>query len=766
MRRSTLLAVGALALVVPVAVVERLRLTRYPRAPLGAEFSERAGAGGDPTALIAASGDLVVLGGLLLLGGLLVPRALPVGVLRPAVALLTGVGLQATLGLLLLRWPLSAFLLIITAAAGGWLLRRRDVPTGWRRTDLLPLGAALALVAVTAVLSRLNGWAVFTSDSWSYWRGGEQLAAGTLGVADLQLKRMLALQSLHAPGFGLGTDGVVSLGPVLLVVAVLWLALLPWVMSPRPSWPVRVAGALAAVLVASSMWFWWVALYINSHLLVGTMLLLIVSLAYLTGQQVATDGATGGFGEAVAPVALAASTVALARPEGFVVVGLVLLGSLRAADGWRDWTPVWWALGGVVVWWTVLLRVGAAQADGSLLVPTLGIAAGLAILVAPTLLGRAGGRLRAALPIVAGLLLWSVTAVLLLTPLGESVRFADLVRLNLGDGLGQWYLAAPVIATIGAFGLALTSDRPGLAPARWLLIGFIPVTLLARLSDGIQQEDELVGLATSLLSGGGRTSAGDSVTRMWTHIALVALVTLVLALVERDRGRVATERRRTVAPLAALLMLLLVAAWWRPSYLGPVGPVTTTVIASSVTDREGPELSRGTVLTQRITLPDDVRIPDDVRLLQVCADIAFAVPFERPDGRFLITMTGGDTVTEALNRGEATEPGTVKTICIEPGLTLPTDVELALTGIAGPPGRSVIALVDAAGGFVREASVRVDAPSLDPRGPLSRGLSWSVRRAVQLAPIALGLALIPLLAPPGPRRRPEPRQRSESAGTI
>ena len=518
MRRSTLLAVGALALVVPVAAVKRLRLTRYPRAPLGAEFSERAGAGGDPSVLVAAGGDLLVLGGLLLLGGLLVPRALLVGVLRPAVALLTGIGLQATLGLLLLRWPLSAVVLIVTAVGGGWLLRRKGVLTGWRRTDLLPLGAALTLVAVTAVLSRRNGWAVFTHDSWSYWRGGEQLAAGALGVADLELKRMLALQSLHAPGFGLGTDGVVSLGPVLLVVAVLWLALLPWVMSPRPSWPVRVTGVLAAVLVASSMWFWWVALYINSHLLVGTMLLLIVSLAYLTGQQVPAGGAAGGFRAAVVPVALAASAIALARPEGFVVVGLVLLGSLRATDGWRDWTPVWWVLGGVVVGWTVLLRVGAAQADASLLVPTLGIAAGLAILVAPTLLALVGERVRAALPIVVGMLLWSVTVALLLTPLGESVRFAEMVRLNLGDGLGQWYLAAPLIATIGAFGLALTSGRPGLAPARWLLIGFIPVTLLARLSDGIQQEDELVGLATSLLSGGGRTSAGDSVTRMWTHV--------------------------------------------------------------------------------------------------------------------------------------------------------------------------------------------------------------------------------------------------------
>lgn len=754
MRRSTLLAVGALALVVPITVVERLRLTRFPRAPLGAELSGRAGAGGDPTVLMAASGDLLVLGGLLLLGGLLVPRALPVGVLRPAVALLTGVGLQATLGLLLLRWPLSAVILVGTTIALARLLRRRGVATGWRRGDALPLAVGLGLIAATSAVSRTYGLAAFSHDSWSYWWGGEQLAAGTLGVADLEMKRMLALQALYAPGFGLGVDSVVSLGPVLLVVAVLWLALLPWVMSPRPTWPVLVAGGLVALLVAASPWFAWVAVYVNSHLLVSVMLLLIVSLAYLTGEDGTGTGGTGTFRTALVPIALAASTVALARTEGFVVVGLVLLGGLRwSGEGWRDWTPVWWVLGGVVAWWNVLLRLGAEQSGSSRLVPTLGIAVGLLLIAAPTLLARIDERPRRAIPVAASVVLWSAAAVLLLTPIGERIVFAEMVRLNLGEGLGLWYLTAPIVALTGAFGIALTADRPALTPARWLLVGFMPVTLLARLSDGIEGATGVSDLATALLSGGGRTSEGDSATRMWTHVALVALVTLVLALVERDRGRAAPDRRRTVAPVAALLMLLLVAAWWRPGYLGPVGPVTATVIASSVTDRPGPELSAGAVVTQRVTVPDDLGVPDDVRFLQVCADIAFAVPFERPDGRFLITMTGGDTVTEALNRGEATEPGTVKTICIEPGLPLPAEIGLELTGIGGPPGRSVITTVDAAGGFVREASVIVDAPSLDPRGPLARGLSWTFRRAVQLAPIAFGLALIPLLAPPGPGRR-------------
>ena len=109
-------------------------------------------------------------------------------------------------------------------------------------------------------------------------------------------------------------------------------------------------------------------------------------------------------------------------------------------------------------------------------------------------------------------------------------------------------------------------------------------------------------------------------------------------------------------------------------------------------------------------MPEDLTIPDDVRLLQVCADIAFAVPFDRPDGLFLITMTGGDAVTEVLNRGEATEPGTVKTVCIEPDPPLPTEVEVRVRGSRGPVGGSVMVLVDAADAFVQEASVLVDAP--------------------------------------------------------
>jgi hypothetical protein len=748
-----LLAVtGALAL----GLIERWRFARLPRAPLGAGFSERAGSGADPSVALAASGDVAVLLALLMLGGLLVPRALPLGVARPGVALLTGVALQATLGVLLLGWPWSALALVVGAAAGGWVLRSRGVATGWRRSDAVPLAASALILAATAAATRANGWVIFTADSSDYWRGAAQLAAGTLGPADLDMKRMLALQSLHAPGFGLGTDGVLTLGPALLVTAVALIALLPWLVAPRPSWMVRATASAAALLVGGSLWFWFVALYLNSHLLVATMLLLVAVLTYLAERS-------GGVRAVAVPIALATSTVVLARLEGVVVVALLLIGTLTHAASWRDWRPVWWWLGGVVIAWNGLLLVGAGGGAALPLVPVLGVAAGAGLLIAPVILGRAPAVLRVRVPVVVGTLLWSVTAVLLLTGVGERIVFADMVRRNIGEGAGSWYLLGPTVALMGVFGLALTTDRPALAPTRWLLIGFIPVTLLAKLADGSDRLGVDAGdsLRTILLSGGGRLSAGDSVNRMWTHAALAAVVLLVIAVIDRPRdGR--SPRGVPPAPvptLAAVLMLVLVASWWRPEYLGPVGPLTEVVLASSVTDRAGPELTDGTVLDQRVDVPAGLTLPADLREVRVCVEVAFTDAGRGADGRFRMTLTAGDvTVTEML-RGEATEDGSVKDVCVAPTVPLPDTIHVELAGTTGAAVGSIVTLTDASGGFVRHAAVLIDAPSLDPRGPAVRAVSWTIRSLIQGGPIVLGLALLVVTA----LRR---RQESDAAAEL
>ncbi len=705
--------------------------------------------------------DVVVLLALLLGGGLLLPRPSTSGPLRFPLALLAGTALQASLGLLLLPWRWASVMFVATAGAAWLILRRRGISSGWSAADVKGLVPSAVILSGAAVLTRMNGWTITSNDSFTYWTGARALAGGRLSVELLDEKRGLALQSLHAPGFGLGADGVLTLGPALLIACVAVLALLPWHVSFGRSAAARLAGVAVAALVASSGWFWFTALYLNSHLLVAGLLLLVTVLAVLGGDR-------GGVQGAMLAIGVALVAVVLARTEAVLLVSLVLLGTLVHRERWEDWRWAWWSFGAGLLAWNGLLALGARGEEGSLSVVILaGLAAGAGALLAPSLLRTVPAAIRIRVPITVGLVLWAFTLAIALTPLGERVRFFEVARLNLGEVAGQWYLTAPLILLLGAFGLAVMADAPSTAPARWLTIGLIPSVLIARLLDGAQNlsvggERSVLDL---LLSGGGRLGWGDSSNRMWTHGALVALLLVIIAArghhttTEPDDAPTRRSAKVRPATVALISAVLLTAVWWQPDHLGPVGPAASTTIVDTQAETPGPELTTGTSLVQRITLPSGIVIPEDTDTILACADVTFTDLGRANSGAFTITISEADgqgrSTTERHN-GRSQRAGSVKSTCVEldPTRPLPEHVEVRLTAISGNPDASVAPMLGTDGGIVSHARVDVIAASLDPRSSLRRAVSWTLRAAILQGPLLIGLGLLSAL--PLHDRRPRP----------
>jgi hypothetical protein len=646
---------------------------------------------------------------LLLAGGLLLPRNLRRAVRLPA-AYLVGVALHGALGVLLIpgTWGLlltvGAALLYAASPVGV------RVGLGWRRADVPALLAAGAAIGLLVVAVRWRRALLLTPDSFDYWAGGAALADGRLRLSGLALKRGITLQSLHAAGIAVGSGGLIALGAVALAAgAVLVLAHVAPVALPVGAPPggrvgrrrhlatIGAGAAVAGVLVSPQMRS--MAAYLNSHVLLAAI---IVALVVLIGRAASREER-----RALAPaVGALVAAIVLTRVEGVAVVGLILLGAL-AADRFDDrtaaprrpiWRAPWVVLGTSGLVWGALTTSGGGVAPANLGVAAAGAAALLVAAVAPAL---AAPRTRRLLLVATGSGLWTVTFLLVRS---ERAQFVDVAVENLGGGAGGWGVLAPLLLVAGILGVTHTAhvQDAGVQAARFLLIGFIPVTLIAKLGDGLDGAGS--GLERFFV-GGGRVGWGDSVNRMWTHAVLVVVLLLVVAMVAGRSDR----RGMTAAPRRALdLGLLVGGVWialqWQPTYL-PLVPSDTEVLLLAVDGEDAVgELAGGSEVRQRVLVPPLAADPalERHRPTDLCLDVRFGTYAREVEGDVSIDVSTGMLAATSRFRSDSIEDWDWVRTCIE----LPADARLDYWS----RDTDLVAVVGTTGATVDRALTVISAP--------------------------------------------------------
>ena len=606
-------------------------------APLSAGDATSARSADDPPSLVrAVTVETAIMLLLLLAGGLLLPRDLARPAVRMPLALIVGIALLGTSGLARLPglWGLVAA--VTVGAVVGVAARLRGVPIGWARGDGRWLVAGIVGLAGIVTWARWFTFVFITADSHNYLAGGAALADGLTGFSSVTVKRGVAQQALHAPAFALGAEGLQSVGAVVLAATVVLLAGLLHRSAGR-------AGPISAVLIGltavASPQLRVFAAYVNAHMLVAAFLLALAVLlaADRTGQE-----------RAVLPAIVALSgAVVLSRAEGPLLVGLMLLGTLAVPSDRLRFSGAWRALGVLVLTWFALLQSGQPGLSPAF---ALLAATGTLALLAPDVLGRLRPAWQQRVPLIAGVILWGITAALLVAGALGLTRnvFIEVAVENLGRGDGRWGTVGIGLLLLAVVVIALGGDDdPGLAPGRWLLIGFVPVTMLAKLGD----HGQVAGASwTDLFSGGGRLGWDDSVNRMWMHAVLVVLLLAVLHLrTGRDstvsrasRSSQHTSRLGVVRTVVLSFVAVWIALQWQPHALPrPTGFDVTAAVVSG--DRPVGELVDGAVVRQDVSAAT-VDLPAGGVPRAVCVDVRI-VTFGRTNAGTLTLAVTFDGIT-------------------------------------------------------------------------------------------------------------------------
>jgi len=661
----------------------------------------------DPPSLIrGTAGETAILVTLLILGGLLTPRSQRFGMQRMALAGAVGVALHAGLGILVLPgWSgLLATIGVALLVAGAG--RTAGVDFGWRRADLRALAVATAVIGSVTGVVRASRYVLLTGDSHHYWGGGAALADGTFGLVVLDVKRGIAQTTLHALGFLVGVEGLQALGPLLLIIGLF--LILGAVRDRSDRIGVSVAVLTLAALIMSPQ-VRAMAAFLGGHLLVAVLLLALV---LLLGAVDESDRP-----EWLMPAVLSViAALVVTRPEGGVLVALVLVGASRVSVT----TVPWVGLGLASTAWAGMLWVGALRYEGARppAVDLLLLIGVLALLVAP-IQRRLNDAIWRSVVSTLGVALWGVTLALLAR---DRVVFLEVTVTNIGRGFGGWGVLGPLLMIVALVVLALTAGRDdgSIQAARWLLIGFVPVALLSKLGDGLQ-------VTTSgfdrLLSGGGRTGWGDSVNRMWTHVVLIVAYLLVRAAERapstvRPSARRAGPMRTVFAGAVSAVVLVAFGPWvagqWRPDHV-PIRSVSEErqLLAFS---RSGPvaDLTDGTVVEQLILLPESTPgvasgsgffAGSDATILAACIDVTFVTYGSDVTGRYRIELTYGErTATRTIDARDVVDWGTQRAcLDLEPedtGSGSPSEMHVRISGNGAAPGRAAAVLgSDEAVGF-------------------------------------------------------------------
>ena len=697
--------------------------------------------------VLADAGVLLLL---TLAGGALLPTHAALRPLRAPLGLVVGVAALASTGLLLIRASWSLVVVAGAALAAVAVARQAGAALGWRRGDLGWLAGHTTLLVGVVAVSRARGLMSMSGDSFTYLLEARALALGQLDATQLNLKRLVGQQALHAPGFVLGAEGVQSLGPALLVAGLSMLVLLPLVAGhTRATLPLVVSTA-AAGIVASSQWMWFMASYVNSHVLVAVTLLGAVLLWWFATEHPETERT------AAVAVGLLLVAIVVVRAEAVLLVGLLLVGTLVGRER-VAWPTAWWAAGGALIAWNGVLTYGAIGDAAAISTPVLvGFVSGLLLVAAPTLLGRLPGGLRTALPGAMSVLLWGITAAYLLLEVSEArpLRFFAALRANLGLAEGGWGVTAPFLLIVAL--LAVWSSRTfrGASPARSLVVGFVPITLLAKVADGSDRVDaaSVLEVTDTLLSGGGRVGWSDSGNRMLTHVVLVIVFLAVLTAIRSATVTASveggtsgpTDSSRVMVVLSASLALIALT-FWEPQNLGRPGPTFETVVHTAPTGTERVTLAGGSSLAQHLALPAGL-LPSDTRWAEVCAEVLIANPGGARRGALDLTIEVDGTVGRDRPRAAFTFGDKSASVCVEIAdlttITGPATVTVtgeggdAVTGLEVVTARPVGAVASGSPPFVVSLSVGVDAPSTDPRPWPARAVSVAMRRAILDGPNA------------------------------
>lgn len=455
----------------------------------------------------------------LLVGGGAFLRAVNVrGWVLPALALIVGIAVQAAVGLVqvvagLPTYPAITLGLTVALPVGWlvWRIRRGD--------DLGPLrptiaGYATGLgVAVAVIVLRLANLVKWHTDSLTYMITSDLLAHNTYrtGVSTHFLTgRMLGLPLLHAPANAANDTYLRAVTPLLAVAT---LALLVWLLrTGLPRVPGRVLalfGALGALLLLTNNRFVFSVFYLNGHLELAAMTLLIAGCGWLLA-------AGRGQTEALRALQLVAiPALVLIRPEGTLAAALALLPTLLTRDiPVRHRAALLATLGATTVAWQgfeawVFIDRGYPVPASVLGVLALGVAlvAAIALLHWNALTARSRE------------LLWLVEAVLWLALAALAVRkpavLVDSVKAtyaNLVQGKGGWGLSLVVLGLLFVAALVLFRTRHQ-AYLRFPVTTFVPLAfVLAYLREGAYRE-----------------GFGDSLTRMFMHIVPLAVLALLVA---------------------------------------------------------------------------------------------------------------------------------------------------------------------------------------------------------------------------------------------
>lgn len=498
---------------------------------------------------------------LLFLGLVLLRGTQLAGRIRPWAAFPVGLSALSATGVLLPRGAMG--LAFICGAASALVVFRIFGPERARFRSALGLDGcsvhhlAVAIITFGVVSSTARRFRLYfvTTDSFDYLSGAYTLGLGRGSFASgtLDTSFFIGQQAIHAAGYALDIGPLFSVGWVLFVCALMILAGLA-----RDSWFSDVignplVGAFLIVGIASaSPYVWRFAAYVNAHMFVATLLLLLLLLCADSSQPRHLR-----FGLSL----LLFSAFIFTRGEAPLVIALMLLGlssgssteQPRTADLWLALAIPNFAWGALVLG----LSRGDTEVPRSVL---LSVAIGGACVIAYVL---------ARSPVVARRLsaLWVVpwiglgvvhVAAQRAVPggLSEPIRAMRDNTLNLASAAG----AVPLIMLLLAVVLAVAKPSPDTRPlegVRTLVLGFLPTVLLARAAAPIAWS---LGSSTdSRLDFIVRTGFGDSTNRITFHLWFLLIAGFLMG-----PGRIQAPRGLSgwIRTLAFLTALTVAAQQW------------------------------------------------------------------------------------------------------------------------------------------------------------------------------------------------------------